>query len=67
VPSEQDRIADGINKPLLAAAIVTIVIGFILTISIALIWLGLPIMGIGAIWAAVLYFSASSRAKHAQQ
>lgn len=63
MPSEQDKIADGINKPLLAVAVALVVIGFILSITIALLPLGMVVMAAGVIWAVVLLVSAKAQAK----
>ena len=60
--SEQDKVADGINKPMLGVSLVVIVVGFILTITIALMPLGLVIMAIGIIWLIALLVSAKVRA-----
>lgn len=67
MPSEQDRIADGINKPLMTVAIILIVVGFLLSITIALLPLGLVIMAAGGIWATALYFTSKTNAKLTHQ
>ncbi|MDB5326162.1 MAG: hypothetical protein JWM57_1731 [Phycisphaerales bacterium] len=61
--SEQDRIADGINKPLMAMAILLMAIGFLLSLTIALLPVGLILLGAGGIWVAVLYFTARTNAR----
>ena len=64
MPSEQDRIADNISIVQLILAGILLVVGFFLSILIATAPIGLPMMAAGGIWAAVLYGSASYRAKH---
>ena len=63
MPSEQDLVTDGINKPMLAVAGLLVVVGFILSITIALMPLGLVVMAVGAIWALALFLMAKAQAK----
>ena len=63
MPSEQDKVADRLNLPLLGVAGVITVLGFVLTILIATMWIGLPLMAVGIVWAIVLFFSAKVRSR----
>jgi hypothetical protein len=51
------------NKPLMGMAIALIVVGFFLCLTIALMPLGLVLMGAGGAWAAVLYYTSRHNAR----
>ena len=63
MPSQADLVADGINRPALAAAFGVIALGFLLVLTFALMPLGLILMAVGALWVVGIYATAMVKAK----
>jgi hypothetical protein len=49
-----------LNRPMMVMAILVLIAGLLLTISIALIWAGLPVMALGVFWIVWLFHSAKT-------
>jgi hypothetical protein len=54
----EEQAIDRVNRPMLVMAVLTAIVGLLLTISIALIWIGLPVMAVGVGWVVWLFYSA---------
>ena len=62
MPTVQDEIDERINIPLVLAAMVCAFVGLILTLTGALMFVGVPVMVLSIAWVIVLYYSAKFRA-----